>query len=159
MDLDYELQDSLEPYLRHGNLFFMYSSNTRRYLTNSLMASIKGHPIWKQVLQAMEEPLPWWAIGRHLRVIMSTGPGKIDAVVRSSGYTYSILPDKINPYNICDNCPQVEKEGAILVPLEGQSWVTWDTRLYGSWYCYSYYWLSLLLIMILLIGILIYKRR
>jgi len=157
MDLDYKLKGDLGHLFKESSLYFIMSSNTKRYITNSLMASVPGHSIWLEVFEEMKKDLPWWAFGRHLHVILSTGPGMLDKVVRESKHTYTVLPGSVvNPYNICDTCFNKE---SLTEPLEGQSWVTWDTMLYGSWYCYSYYWASFAILFILLVFVLFWVFR
>jgi len=155
MDLDYAPEESIDPYLEHGDLILMRSSNSRSYLTNSFMASRPGHPIWLEIMEEATQPLPTWVIGQHLTVMWQTGPGLLDRVVKNSNYPYVTLPNRFNPYSICDNGMG---KSAVLRSLEGQSWVGWDTILMGSCKCNGLWWLVGLTIIIVLVLCLILFR-
>lgn len=161
LDLDYEMQHSLEPHLVGGDLFFIESVNVGGYLTNSIMASRAGHPIWLDMLNEMKTNKgPFYAFGKHLKVITTTGPGMVDRVVKRGKYKYVLLDgNKVNPCNICDIGIKVNHE-AVLRPLEGGSWASWDTAIYNSAYCnwgYLALWV-LAILLIVLMGVFMARR-
>lgn len=145
MDLDYEIRKPLDHLFKsNSNLFFTTSTNFKGYITNSFMASKPKQKIWLDVLEEMKrrakgwkpfsgEGREWWSQGKHLTVIMTTGPGVIDYVVRRSSYVYTMLPPNlINPYTICDT---IFDKDSYLQPLEGCSWGGLDTLAGNYVYC------------------------
>lgn len=158
MDLDDELNEDMDTMFDYFDLFFIQSSNVGFSLTNSLMASRAGHPIWLEILEESTKPLPCWCVGKHLEVMWSTGPGLVNRVVQASHYPYVVLPrNKINPYSICDT--QYNKK-SMITPLEGQSWVGWDTLFMGTCYC-NYTWIGVVVIflIILLVIWLLFRQK
>jgi len=152
MDLDSELTSSLEPLLQKGELFLAQSPNASMYLTNSLMASRAGHPLWLDVLEAIKAGPPIWATTlKHLHVMAGSGPYLLDQVVKSKGHRYTLLPPElVSAYSLCDDT-SVDK-GAILRPLQGCSWGGADTRFLNTCYCQK--WLICLLLVLVPLALL-----
>ncbi len=135
IDLDMELQKPLDDFLtNYAGVYLVNSSNIGSSLTNSFMASGPGHPLWYEVIEEMKKPLPWWCIGKHWKVMNSTGPMMLDRVVKRSNHVYVTLPSKaILPCSVCDHvCDAPE---SYILPLEGQSWTGWDTQVYNFGLC------------------------
>lgn len=135
LDLDIELSGSLEPLLSNGDIFFAYSGNVGSSFTNSIMASRPHHPIWLEFIEMMKKRvIPWWCISKHIQIMIETGPGLVNDVLSSTHHSYSVFPKKlISAYSICDTC--YDKD-TLIRPLEGGSWTSGDTLLYGFFYCY-----------------------
>lgn len=166
LDLDYELTESLEPLFASGSeLYLMSSSNLSSYFTNSFMASTPGHPFWLEVLEEMRELYynpPWWVVGKHLTVMMSTGPGLLTQTARKTKHIHTLLPQRlICPQSICK---EEVKERGVLKPLEGGSWAGYDTHCYNWIYCNPREFVALILaiiiiIVVIIVGIVILWRR
>jgi mannosyltransferase OCH1-like enzyme len=138
-----------------GILFLTTSANYDS-VTNSIMASIPRHPFWLEMIEAMKEPVPFYALGKHLTVMMSTGPGLIDKVAKECDFfPYTLLPaSQVNAYTICD---RVYNKKTMVRPLEGQSWAGWDTKALGFCYCNNEWliiWFLLVLAVIIIAFIL-----
>ena len=135
MDLDIKLKGSLESLFNDKNgLYLVKSGNIGSVITNSIMASKAGHPIWLEMIEEMKKPLPIWCVGKHLIVMNSTGPMALDRVVKRSNYKYSILP--ISAMGTCSVCEEkCSTPGALIEPLQGSSWVEADTVFYNFWLC------------------------
>lgn len=161
IDLDMEITESLEPlfivnhpllfkynsidYQQSGILFLSKSANYPS-LTNSIMASIPHHPIWIHIINAMKETLPFYVIGKHWQVMVSTGPNGVDRTIKTHNIKYNLLdPELINSGNICN---MASNKNAIVRSLEGGSWHSWDSKIFGFCRCNIY---SCTLIMILII--------
>jgi mannosyltransferase OCH1-like enzyme len=136
IDLDYELREPLDRlFYPDSDLYFMASSNVGAYLTNSIMASKPGHPFWLELLEEIERMSTnpkFWAKGKHLEVMMSTGPGILSEVLRKSKYLYMTLPQRlVCPQSICHE----KDDSGMLKLLEGSSWAGWDTKAMNWAYC------------------------
>lgn len=136
IDLDMELQYPLdELFTVYKGIYLVSSSNVGSCLTNSFMASIPGHPLWLDCIEQMKKPLPSWCVGKHWKVMRSTGPMMIDKVVKENNYEYMALPGSlILPCSVCDEFCQESKK-AYIKPLQGQSWIGMDTSIYNFFMC------------------------
>ena len=95
------------------------------------MISQKGAKFWDRVIETLQKPLPWWVFGKHLTVEKSTGPYMINDVVNSYEGVIGMLPyTKFMAYSLYEDY-SCEKEGVVLMPLEGQSWNGWDSYVYN----------------------------
>jgi mannosyltransferase OCH1-like enzyme len=125
-DLDQYPERSVERYLETGaQAYFVHSANWASF-TNSLMASQRRAPVWLEVQARLRAPRPWWCVGKHLTVMMTTGPGMLDGVLRNTAEQFAVLPRrKFNPH------PEREtgRPGAIIVSLLGRSWNELDSVL------------------------------
>lgn len=155
MDLDFELTATIDHlFSGGGDLYLMRSSNFPSSYTNSFMASSPRHPFWLEVLSRMRETVespPLWAIGKHLEVMMSTGPGMLSSVLGETVHEYVTLPYKVlSPENIC--CIGDDEYG-LLRKLPGSSWAGWDTII-GNWiHCNTRTVIALVIIIVLVVVI------
>jgi len=135
MDCDFELLGPLdELFIEDYDLFLLASSNTPDVITNGFIAAKPGNKIFLDMIEEMKKPpgLSW--IERHLLVMNTTGPLAFNRVVKRSNTEYKQLPsNKINPYTICDTV--YNKEGTLMRPLEGSSWVGGIGAIWQSCYC------------------------
>jgi mannosyltransferase OCH1-like enzyme len=128
-DLDDYPVTSIEPYLETGAQAYFVLVNSGYMYINSLMASRRGAPIWLEVHAELRLRTrnPWWCVGKHLTVMMGTGPMMLDKVLRASCETYSVLPRcKFNAYAHHEGCASI-RPGVIMVKLPGKSWNGWDS--------------------------------
>ena len=137
MDLDYEILEPLDSlFYNDCGLFIASSANFPSSLTNSFMASVPGHPFWLDVIEAIKEEMnhpTWWAKGKHLEVMMTTGPGIVDRVAKRGKHIYTVIPPGLlSPENLCQSTGKVGK----MRPLEGCSWGSVDTRIYNWCFCH-----------------------
>lgn len=136
LDLDYELNEPLDRlFYPDSDLYFMASSNVGAYITNSIMACKPGHPFWLELLEEIKQNSitpKFWAKGKHLEVMMSTGPGILSEVLRKSKHSYTILPQRLLcPQSICHE----KTDAGMMTLLEGSSWAEWDTKCMNWVYC------------------------
>lgn len=149
-DLDFYPSENIEKYLSNNSDYFIYSSNNHCY-TNSFMISKGNSPIFQDIFKELKKPLPWWAFGKHLKVMKSTGPLMLNNVLLNTKYMYTILPrSKFNPYSANDDILEY-KEGIVLHALEGKSWNGFDTTIYNFILKYSSFFIFLGIISLLLI--------
>lgn len=129
-DLDLYPTVNIESYLNLDSDYFVYSANSNCF-TNALMVSRKYSSVWIDVVKELHKPKPWWAIGKHLHVMTTTGPLLLHRVLKMTKHTYSVLPQPFfNPYSVADDLSQL-KDGACIRTLEGSSWHSWDSALYN----------------------------
>lgn len=155
IDCDFELLAPLdELFMEDYDLFLVSSANLSAFVTNEFMASKPGNKLWIEMIEEMKKPPGLSAIDKHLAVMNTTGPVALTRVVNNTHVSYKKLPnEKIKPYTICDK--EFNKEGALLKPLEGSSWVSGTGTAYQWCYCQSQYLLIFVLILFLFL-ILIY---
>lgn len=161
IDLDMEILGSLEYLFTEGEIFFVLSANVNR-LTNSILASKPRHPLWLEMIEKMKQPLPWFAIGKHMQVMYSAGPGMLDEVVKSSDYEYVILPRSLLiPYDASGNYINHQPKNILIKQLEGQSWVSWDSKIIKHTYNYIWFITAIIIFFIflfLVVGIFLLLR-
>jgi inositol phosphorylceramide mannosyltransferase catalytic subunit len=142
-DLDMKpLSRDLEKYWNTGDEIYLVetpnSGNLYSSVSNFFMASIPGCQFWDIVLKQIQKPVPWYAIGKHLKVHFSTGPFVIQLSKLQYNGTIGLLPRNLfAPCSIEDfdpekgSCNINGKKSALIQPLKGMSWVSWDTRFYN----------------------------
>lgn len=146
MDLDFVVRKPLDPLFEGtGNLFFTRSTSVDTHLTNSLMASVPGHPFWLLYLERMVKPKRWWALGKHTTVMTTTGPYALTETLRKSPYPYTVLPDTVIP---CGTYDEHCKKDGYIETLEGKSWNDWDSILLNWLYVN---WKPLVMLLVLFI--------
>jgi mannosyltransferase OCH1-like enzyme len=163
MDLDLTLARSFDYLFNSGSsLYFVASGNLTGYITNSFMASKPRHPLWLDVIEEMKKPAPKWALTKHFKVMTTTGPIMLNRVVKSSNYQYTMLPNKLfMPCSVC-NMSTCDTSEAILKPLEGGSWNSFDSKVFNYFMCHwrGISWVIIIIVIILfLIILLLWKRQ
>lgn len=154
MDLDFIVQKPLDPLFRSDNeLYVVPSGNVPTTITNSFMASKPGCKIWLTYIEEMKKNLPYWAYGKHLKVMTSTGPLCFSRSIQKWSGVYATLPSKlIMPCSVCT--PVCNTDKAYLIPLIGKSWCGYDSHAMNFGLCN---WRALVIaIVIIVLAILIY---
>lgn len=127
-DLDLYPTENVEGYFGCSENCFVFSGFVKTF-TNCFMVSKKFSSIMAQVIQGLSDSPAWWSYGKHLTVMTTTGPYLLDRVLLATDRPFTILPRKVfMAYSISDP-PDLLKERAILHPLGGGSWHSWDSRL------------------------------
>jgi len=150
-DLDLEVLRPLDDlFTSNAEVYLVASGNLGSFITNSFMASKPGAQLWLDVIDEMKKPASKWWIGKHWKVMNTTGPLMLDRVAKRSPTGYAALPaTSLMPCSVCDSiCIPLD---AHLRPLPGQSWCGWDSKIYNLLLCQ---WRSILQFIIIL-GILI----
>lgn len=128
-DLDDYPLANIESYLETGAQAYFVHQSTGYIYINSFMASQRGAPVWLEVHRGLLRETPWWCIGKHLTVMMGTGPIMLDSVLRKSCQTYAVLPRcKFNAYAHYE-AGASERPGVIMMSLPGKSWNGLDSVL------------------------------
>jgi len=157
-DLDLYPTENIEKFLDTcSSDYFVYSANSNCF-TNAFMISKSKSPIFKDIINELQKPIPWWAIGKHLKVHISTGPLMLDKVLKSTKYSYQVLPkSRFNPYSIIDDLNE-EKKDSIIRTLEGSSWHSYDSMFYNFVLRHSKFFIifGILSILCIIIGLIYY---
>lgn len=142
MDLDFEVLKPLDHLFEKREilhpddkyLYLVNSGNLKGWLTNSFMASEPEHPFWLEVIEEMKKNKPWWAIGKHMEVMNTTGPLMLNRVGKRSRHHYITIPGKyVMPCSVCDIA--CFAPDTYLKPLKGGSWIATDTKVYNFFLC------------------------
>jgi len=161
-DLDLYPIENIEPHLEYNtDVLLVKSGNAQNYLTNSLMISKKGAKLWEKVHQQLRKPIPFYAIGRHWEVMLSTGPLMLTEVCfkKENEKLYKLLPnEKFMAYTTYDDIKKIKK-GAILIPLEGQSWNGIDSHVYNFMNKNKYNIVIIIILIIVIILLVLYRKK
>lgn len=152
MDLDIELTKPIDDLFEEDADIYVVESGNCSVYTNSFLASKPKCKFWLECLEEIKKPYPYWAYGKHLRVMTKTGPLMLTRVINENKYDYYIrsIPKKlVMPCSVCDIKP-CTKPGAYTKTLEGSSWCGWDSYIYTTCLCN---WKLILIILIILISV------
>ena len=153
MDLDFEVKHNLDSlFYTDAEAYLIASGNIGSYITNSFMASKPGCKLWLEMIEAMKKPQPWYVMGKHFVVMCSTGPIGLTNVAKKSKVVYAMLPSILLMRCSACNIGKCDTRGAYLKPLEGSSWITYDTKIYNFFLCN---WKRLCILLVCLVIILL----
>jgi mannosyltransferase OCH1-like enzyme len=132
-DLDLYPTQNIEPYLSNWSDYFVFSANTDCF-TNSLMISTKNSQIMKEIIDNLKSSsmnLKWWSIGKHLKVMNTTGPLFLTNILLNTNHNFCVLPkSKFNPYSVDEDFNE-NKKNVVIHTLQGSSWHSWDSSIYN----------------------------
>jgi mannosyltransferase OCH1-like enzyme len=154
VDLDLVPLENIEPYLMDScEAYFVNSANIKSSYTNSIMASKKGSHIWDEVIEEAKKPVKWWAYGKHITVMTTTGPVMLTNVISNYSKTICRLPwRKFNRDGIDDlGINETSNHGIVLKNLEGGTWHDMDTHIYNFVFMNRYLMVILLIMIICVI--------
>ena len=153
IDCDFEIIAPLDNlFLVDRDFYIIKSGNLASYCTNSLMASKPGVGVWLECMERCVKPYRWYAIGKHLKVMTSTGPAMLTSVVKTQNpNSYHILDSQaLMPCSSCDPKP-CQGRGKYVKNLEGASWCGWDSKMFNFLFCK---WrLSVVILVVVIISI------
>jgi len=156
-DLDLYPTENIEKYITCNTDHFVYSANSDCF-TNAFMISPPGSLNMKKMIENLKNDIPWWAFGKHLKVMTSTGPLFLTKLLYDSKDTFCVLPKYMfNPYSVTEDFTQ-KKEGAVIGTLEGSSWHSWDSSFYNFLLKYRTFFIvfGVLSILSIIIGLIYY---
>lgn len=149
-DLDFEITQSLEELFYIDRDFYVCPSGTfSKYYTNAIMAAKPRCPVFLDCLKLAKEGAPWFAVGKHLHIMYTTGPMMFsEAVSLQEPSSYHILNSKLlTPCSVCDPKPCM-KVGGYIKTLQGSSWCGADTKIYTAITCS---WRSIVILITILL--------
>lgn len=148
MDLDIGTKGRLDKYL-NNELVLVKSANTPNIITNSIMMSSPGNEFMHQCMSSLkhyQHSYNW--LGKHMHVMCSTGPIFVsNQHKRYNGQVFIMTKEDFN--GDCSVCNMNKCDGGnTFYQVEGNSWHSWDSRLYNYLLCN---WVSILLTVFVLI--------
>lgn len=160
-DLDLFPSENIEKYISSDcDVYFVMSSNSKIF-TNNFMISKPNAKIWDLVINNLTRKSKWYHVGKHLQVYNTTGPNFLNRNILEYPDTIGILPiNKFHAYSIHEQDRDGSfinfKKDAILHPLPGRSWCSWDSNIYNFFYDHAYFFFTMgLLFCVLLISLVI----
>jgi len=129
-DLDLYPVCNIESYFKSNeDVYLVFSGNRYGSVTNSFMASKPNAPIWNDVLNNINNKLPWYSFIKHFHIMTSTGPMFLTNIVQNYNQNIVFLPCySFMAYNSNEDFTII-KPHAKLLPLEGKSWNSIDSHL------------------------------
>lgn len=127
-DLDLYPVQNIEKYINgNAEAYFVFGKLSA---ATSFMVSSKGANIWKKIFDNLiSYNLPWWIRwSRHFTAVMETGPMLLDKTISEyEDATLGRLPQGFYNHEICKH----ESKNPVLLALPGQSWCSFDTRVFN----------------------------
>jgi mannosyltransferase OCH1-like enzyme len=159
-DADYEVTKPLDELFTIDREFYVVpSGNFAEFYTNSIIAAKPGAEVLRVAMEMAKEDYPWYAYGKHFKVMTKTGPLMFTrAVATQSEDRYHILNSKLlTPCSVCDPKP-CRVEGGYLTTLEGSSWTSFDSKCYNVLKCRWRSIAVLIMIIVLVIFVILLLR-
>ena len=157
IDMDIEVRKPLDDLFYEDHDIYLARSGTfGSYYTNAFMASKPKQKFWLECIEEMKQPYKSWQIGKHLKVMRSTGPLMLTSSVgKNENLDIGELPEDLLGCSVCDPKP-FYKEGNYVAILEGSSWIEADTKTYIFFTCY---WKYVIFIVVILIVVYVISRN
>ena len=141
-DMDYYCNRPLDEAMSQypNKIYFVQTPNTtflqdEDYISNSLMYSEAGHQYWKCVMAELEEhSQPLLSYGKHLTVMLSTGPARLNKVYVKYKEQYEVksLPWKLfHPYGVTNIKLSLHVDDSVFAIHCGKgSWEDVDSKVF-----------------------------
>ncbi len=130
-DLDLYPLKNIENFIL-GNLdHFVYEAGPNDSIVNAFMISPGKTELMKEIYSNLNTKLPWFCIGKHLKVMYSTGPNFLYKSLLNSTKPYIIIPRKLfYPYSSSEDKMICEDQckNAVIYPIKNTS---------GSWHSFD----------------------
>ena len=99
------------------------------------MISPGKSPLMKEIMYSLKRAEePWYAFGKHMKVMFTTGPNFLHNVLLNTKYPFVVIPRKLfYPYSSSDD-EMLNKDGdAVIEPIKDTSgsWHSLDSTLYA----------------------------
>lgn len=181
MDLDIQVIKPLdELFTEDKELFLVKSGNFAGFYTNAFMASKPKSPIMLACIEEMKKPYAMWNVGKHLKVMNSSGPMMMTRVVKKfvkpaftemlglkqptfskeerSKMVHDLPTEFLMSCSVCDPKPCDIREGYVRI-LQGSSWCSDDTKFYVWCTCNAKPIAGTIFVLILVLIIIIFAVR
>lgn len=135
LDMDYEVLKPFDTFLENlrAPLVVLHSAHIQFVLTNSLIAAAPGQTFFLSLIsKALYAKTPWYYFGKHVQVMLTTGPMAFHHAVVNSSTPYVVLPSNLF-------LPKMEEQdNAFMKALEGQTWNAIDSFVLNSLLKYKF---------------------
>jgi mannosyltransferase OCH1-like enzyme len=140
MDLDIMIKRPIdELFTEDKDIYVVKSGNFSSFYTNAFMGSKPGVKLWLECIDEMAQPYRIWQVGKHLKVMATTGPLMLTRVIKSNKKVkktfHELKAETITACTVCDPKPCDIGRNSFAVTLEGSSWIEADTKVYNKVYC------------------------
>lgn len=142
-----------------GNFYLVSSPNNGgKYVSNSLMFSIKGHSFWKRLLIRMEidKFCPVY-YSRHMVIMYTTGPSILTRVYNNNKHRLGLRswPAKLfHPHGIGENIMSLKDNKVYAMHLGSATWEKKDSKILIYFYLE---WKIILFIVIIMLTSIVYS--
>lgn len=169
IDLDIEVKKALDPFFYEDHdLYFVRSGTFGSYYTNALMAAKAKQPFFLKCIEDMKKPYKLWQVGKHLKVMGSTGPLLVSKLIGKSQPKFwkdaeynldigELPPQLLTACSVCDAKPYDVSEYVRV--LEGSSWIGNDTKCYIFFTCHWKKLTALILIIVIIYLVYYYSKK
>jgi inositol phosphorylceramide mannosyltransferase catalytic subunit len=159
IDLDIEVRKPLDDlFYEDHNLYLVRSGTFGSYYTNAFMASKPGQSFWLECIEEMKKPYKTWQVGKHLKVMRSTGPLMLTSMVNNQLPTIGELPSDLLGCSVCDPKPFYKEDNYVAI-LEGSSWIGSDTKTYIFFTCHWKYVIFFIIFMVVILTIAKFTKK
>ena len=126
VDLDYHVLRPFDHLLENdASLILLHSGNITWVLTNSIIAARPRQCVFLSIIsQGLYGKLPWFAHGKHMHVMFSTGPMAFHHEIVNSKTAYTVLPRNLF-------LPRAEGEDNYMKILPGGTWNNIDSFVFN----------------------------
>jgi mannosyltransferase OCH1-like enzyme len=132
-DLDLYPVKNIEKYIKGSYDHFVYSAGSD-VIINAFMISPKGSLIMKEIQTKIKDiKIPWFCLGKHLKVMFSTGPNFLYNILLNTKYPYIVLSRKLfYPYSSSEDKMINNETEIIMSPIKNTSgsWHSIDSYIY-----------------------------
>jgi len=153
VDIDILCKKSLEPFITtelKSNLAFARSSHTGGY-SNWFIISSAGNSfwplLWNSLIDAYNYENCWKCVGKHLKVMHTTGPSILNNTINKHNIDCQGLTDGFNNCSVCDPQP-CKCQDCYIVNMNAGGWNGWDSKFYNFVLCN---WKKIVLFMMLVV--------
>lgn len=159
VDMDLFCQKSITPVIekmesQQLKLAFCKSGHLN-YLSNWMIISTAHNAfwpqLWKEMINKYDYKNCWKCIGKHMKVMYTTGPAILNNCIQKTGVKFMTLGDGFNNCTACDPKP-CKCDNCYVINLNIGGWNSWDSKLFNWTLCN---WKKILLISILVIAMIV----
>lgn len=153
-DLDNYPLENLEKYFDPNvDTYFAESAVLKGKSSNNIIVTKKEAPIFLEIHNKLRRKVPFYIMGKHLKVMYITGPELITSIINTKKFNVKLLPsERFNPYKCNDNF-KIKKDNISIMTTKGGSWIADDTKFYL--FMFGNY-IGIIILVLLIIFIILY---
>lgn len=136
---NYKCTKSLdELFYTDAEVYLTASPTYQMGYTNAFMASKPRSQFWLDVIDEAKKfhySKPFWVIGEHLNITMSTGSGLLNNATKTTRIPYMVLPVSLIAVNNICSVGRVESESNYLQAIGTCQYEGWDAKVLNYCWC------------------------